>query len=57
MTREEWAARSLDEACRRIAESGPGERHRTVYRGAAQVAPYVAASLAAVWRAWRGVYP
>lgn len=42
MTREEWATRSLDEACRRIAESGPGERHRTVYRGAAQVAPYVA---------------
>lgn len=41
MTRQEWATRSLDDACKRIAESGPGDRHRAVYRGAAQVAPYV----------------
>jgi hypothetical protein len=47
MTREEWATRSLDEACRRIAESGAGDRHRMVYRGAAQVAPYVAAGVLA----------
>jgi hypothetical protein len=41
VTREEWAQRSLAEASQRIRDAGQG-RHTATYRGAAQVAPYVA---------------
>ena len=40
MTRQEWATRSLREACERIEQTTTG-RHVSVYRGAAQMAPYI----------------